>query len=88
MSRRHKGVTGSKKDHYSYTLKALTDVQENVLIRYINDLSARGLSPISQIVRNLVKELAGKDIGPNWVARFVKRKKDTLKSIYLAPINY
>ena len=88
LSRRYRGITGSKQDQYSYTLKALTDEQENVLVRYINNLSARGLSPTSQIVRNLAKELAGKDIGPNWVARFVKRKKDALKSIYLAPIDH
>ena len=88
LSRRHRGITGSKQDQYSYTLKALTDKQENVLVRYINNLSARDLSPISQIVRNLAKELAGKDIDPNWVARFVKRKKGLLTSIYLAPINH
>jgi hypothetical protein len=88
LSRRHRGITGSKQDQYSYTAKVLIDKQENVLIRYINDLSARGLSPISQIVKNLAEELAGKDIGQNWVLRFVKRKKDVLRSIYLAPINY
>src|SRR5450432_4078083 len=26
LSRRHRGITGSKKDHYSYTLKILIDV--------------------------------------------------------------
>jgi Tc5 transposase DNA-binding domain len=62
LSRRHKSITGSKQDQYSYTLKALTDVQENVLVRYINELSARGLSPTSQIVKNLAEELAGKDV--------------------------
>ena len=88
LSRRHRGVTGSKEDHYSYTLKALTDVQEKVLVRYINDLSARGLPPIPQIVKNLTKELAGKDVGRNWVGRFVERKKTVLKSIYLTPIDH
>ena len=65
LSRRHRGITGSKQDQYSYTAKTFTDVQENVLIRYINDLSARGLPPTSQIIRNLAKELAGKDISSN-----------------------
>ena len=65
LSRRHKGVTGSKEDHHSYTLKALTDVQEKVLVQYINDLSARGFPPIPQIVKNLAQELAGKDVGRN-----------------------
>jgi hypothetical protein len=88
LSRRHRGITGSKQDQYSYTAKAFTDEQENVLVRYINDLSARGLSPTSQIVKNLAEELAGKDISQNWVSRFVKRKKDVIKSIYLTSIDY
>ena len=88
LSRRHRGITGSKQDQYSYTAKALTDEQENVLVGYINNLSARGLLPISQIIKNLAEELAGKNIGQNWISRFVKRKKDVLKSIYLAPIDH
>jgi hypothetical protein len=47
LSRRHRGITGLKQDQYSYTLKALTDEQEDVLVRYINNLSTRGLLPIS-----------------------------------------
>jgi hypothetical protein len=43
LSRRHKSVIGSKKNQYSYTIKAFTNVQENVLIQYINDLNAREL---------------------------------------------
>jgi hypothetical protein len=54
------GITGSKDDQYSYAVKALTNEQENVLVRYINDLSAKGLPPTSQIVKNLAEEL--KDI--------------------------
>jgi hypothetical protein len=46
LSRRHRGLTGSQDDHHSYVLKALTDMQEDVLVRYINELSARGLSLI------------------------------------------
>jgi hypothetical protein len=63
-------------------------VQEDVLVRYINELSARGLLLTPQIVRNLAKELAGKDIGYNWVGRFVKRKKAVLKSVYLTTIDH
>jgi hypothetical protein len=47
LSRRHRGITGSKDDQYSYAVKVFTNEQENVLVRYINDLSARGLSLIS-----------------------------------------
>jgi hypothetical protein len=88
LSRRHRGVTGSKKDQYSYAAKTFINVQEDVLVRYINNLSIRGLPPISQIVKNFAKELAGKDIGYNWVGRFVERKKTLLKSVYLTIIDY
>ena len=47
LSRRHRGVTGSKEGQYSYSVKTLIDVQEGVLVRYINELSVRGLSLIS-----------------------------------------
>jgi hypothetical protein len=43
LSRRHRDITGSKKNQYSYTIKTLTNVQKNVLIQYINDLNAREL---------------------------------------------
>jgi hypothetical protein len=46
LSRRHKGLTGSQDDHHSYVFKALTDMQEDVLVRYINKLNTRGLLPI------------------------------------------
>jgi hypothetical protein len=32
LSRRHKNVTGSKKNQYSYTTKTFTNVQKDVLI--------------------------------------------------------
>jgi hypothetical protein len=88
LSRRHRGITGSKDDQYSYAVKALINEQENVLVRYINDFSARGLLPISQIVKNLAKELANKSLSHAWIGRFVKRKKGLLISIYLVPINH
>jgi hypothetical protein len=47
LSRRHRDIIGLKQDQYSYTLKAFIDEQEDVLIQYINNLSIRGLSPIS-----------------------------------------
>jgi hypothetical protein len=46
LSRRYRGVIGSKVDQYSYIVKAFTNMQEDVLIRYINDLNVRGLSLI------------------------------------------
>ena len=63
-------------------------MQEDVLVRYINDLNTRGLLLIFQIVKNLAEKLANKILSYNWVGRFVKRKKALLKSVYLTIIDY
>ena len=61
---------------------------EEVLIERINTLSARGLPPTPQFIANMVLELSGEQVGPNWVSRFVKRHDDDLSSIYLESIDY
>jgi hypothetical protein len=47
LSRRHRNVTDSKVDQYFYIIKAFTNVQKDVLIRYIDDLNTKGLSSTS-----------------------------------------
>jgi hypothetical protein len=63
-------------------------VEENVLVRYINKLNIRELSPISQIVKNLAEEIANKNLNSNWITRFLKRKKNIIRNVYLIIINY
>ena len=57
LSRRYRGLTGSKEDQYSYSAKALINVQKDVLVRYINDLSARGLL-LLECALTLARDLA------------------------------
>ena len=66
----------------------LTTTMEDVLVERINTLSARGMPPTPQIVRNLVSELSGTPVGKNWVSRFVKRRDNELCSVYLDSIDY
>jgi hypothetical protein len=63
-------------------------VEENVLVYYINKLNVREFPSISQIVKNLVEEIANKNLNPNWTTRFLKRKKNVIRNIYLTIINY
>jgi hypothetical protein len=60
----------------------LTNAQEEALIKQINKLSIRNMSPTSHIVKNLAEEICGRKIYKNWVANFVHRHKDRLKSQY------
>jgi hypothetical protein len=61
----------------------LTLVQEETLIKHINSLTDRGLSPTSRIVRNLAEEIIDGPIGKNWTGTFVRRYKDRLTSLHL-----
>jgi hypothetical protein len=63
-------------------------VEKNVLVRYINELNIRGLLLTFQIVKNFVEEIANKNLNPNWIIRFLKRKKNVIRSVYLIIINY
>jgi hypothetical protein len=63
-------------------------MQESILIQYINELSAKGLPPTSQLVKNFAEEIIGKELEQSWTGRFIQRYKNTLKSIYLTTINY
>jgi hypothetical protein len=65
LSRRYKDIIGSKEDQYSYIIKIFTNIQEDVLIRYINDLNIRGFPSIFQIIKNLSEELANKKLNYN-----------------------
>jgi len=57
-------------------------------VQYINDLTVRGLSPMSQIVKNLAEEILGLKLEYYWVGRLIERKKKLLKSLYLIIIDH
>jgi hypothetical protein len=87
IMRRHKGKTRSRAQFLSESSQNLTNEQEEVLIKYINRMTDRGMPPIAQIVKNLAEELIGKEVGKNWTSDFVKRYKTRLKSLYLSNID-
>ena len=65
LSKRYRGETGTKEEATSNSRKALTDMQEDALIRYINMLSARGLPPTPQIIKNLAEEIVNTKLDLN-----------------------
>jgi hypothetical protein len=75
LTKRFKGESISKQDAVSYISKTLTNAEENVLVRYINNLNARRLPSTFQIVKNLAEEIANKNLKFNWTTKFLQRKK-------------
>jgi len=86
LSRRHRNITGSRADGYD-SLSFLTKEQSKVLVNYVNDLTNRGLPPTVAMLRNFAQEIAGKQPGSRWAARWIEKQGTSLKSHYLTPIN-
>jgi hypothetical protein len=63
--RRIKGLTKTQQEANSFYHQCLTIDEEEVLISRINKLTDQGLPPISQIIRNLAKEIRGEPVGKN-----------------------
>ena len=85
--RRHKGICRSRQEFLAESCQCLNTEQEEILIKQINYLSARGLPPTSQIVKNMAEAIIGKEVGKNWTGRFVQRHERELKSLYLRNID-
>jgi hypothetical protein len=85
--RRHKRQTVSNREATSIHKQLLTDAQENVLLEHISKLTARGLPPTPQMLRNIVNKAVGHEVGECWVRRFCGRHKDRIKSLYLRGID-
>lgn len=87
LSRRFRGKTTSRQEATSIYHKYLTNTQEQLLIRHINQLTDKAIPTTSTFVKNLAQEICGHPLGKNWVSTFVKRYKDQLKSLYLCNID-
>src|SRR3954471_4437464 len=88
LRRRYIGASTSIKEFNSKSLKKLTSIQEEALIGHVNKLTDRGLPPTPQILKNIAEELSKTKLGPNWVARFCKRHRSRLASVYLRTIDH
>jgi hypothetical protein len=88
LSERFKGKSTTIEEATSYSRKQLTTTQEEALITYINKLNDRGFPPTPQILKNIAESIVHTTLGPNWVARFCKRYRTRLASIYLRTIDH
>ena len=67
LMRRYKCQTVSHHEAHSIHHKLLTDAQEEVLLSHISNLSARGLPPTPQILRNIVIKIVQHNIREAWI---------------------
>ncbi|KAH9203172.1 hypothetical protein DL95DRAFT_419258 [Leptodontidium sp. 2 PMI_412] len=65
LMRRWKGETRSRADFQSEVNQNLTNEQERLLIKQINNLTARSIPPTSQMVKNFAEEMMGRAMGKN-----------------------
>ena len=68
-------------------MRFLNTIQLKALIKYINDLTERGLPPTVAMVKNIIAKIVGRQPGYNWPTRWLAAHKDKLKLGYLALIN-
>ena len=79
LARRHKGASTSLNTRFE-NQQAIHPQQEQELLQYIKGLTRRGLPPTRAMIRNFASQIAKRELGVNWVDRFVKRYPDELIS--------
>ncbi|KNG45663.1 pogo transposable [Stemphylium lycopersici] len=77
LRRRHKGGQGSRAAK-NVNQRALSSQQEQVLIKHIEELTARRIPPTRDMIRNFASAIARKEVSEAWVTRFINRNKDTV----------
>jgi hypothetical protein len=81
LSKRYRGVTGSKEAHYN-NRRLLNEAQSRILIKWINGLTERGLPPTNAMLENFAREKSGKEPGKNWASRWKKAHSDKVIWLY------
>jgi hypothetical protein len=64
LSRRFHGISGSKEAQYNKQ-QLLSKEQSRALIKWINQLTKRGLPPTNSMLENFTREISSKEPGKN-----------------------
>ncbi|KAL3707102.1 hypothetical protein TMatcc_008115 [Talaromyces marneffei ATCC 18224] len=81
LSKRFRGSTGSTEAQYN-NQRLLSKEQSRALIKWINQLTKRGLPPTNSMLENFAREISGKEPGKNWASRWIKAHSDEVISRY------
>jgi hypothetical protein len=77
LGRRHQGKCGTRAGA-SHAQQLLLPQQEEVLLKYIVALTERALPPTKVMVHSFAAQISKKEVGINWVSRFLKRHQDRI----------
>ena len=83
LSRRHRGITAAR-GVVPHNNTLMSQEQLKGLIKYIDELTNRGLPPTNAMIRRFARDISGQWPGKNWVYNFVKSEKNTLRSGFLS----
>ncbi|KAH3991532.1 hypothetical protein HBI56_220310 [Parastagonospora nodorum] len=86
LSRRHKGLQPPREVKNSSQQK-LTPQQELELVRYIENLTKRGLPPTREMIQNFASHIAKERVSESWVTRFIHRHEIYLISQWTQPMD-
>jgi transposase-like protein len=81
LARRHKGASTPRTTTIN-NQRALHPHQEQELLRYIKRLTCQCLPPTRPMIRNFASQIAGRELGVNWVDRFCRRYSEDLISTW------
>jgi hypothetical protein len=77
LRRRHQGKCSTRVEA-AQERKNLSTQQEEELVKYIKNLTSKGLPTTRAMIQNFSSVVAKKEVGKSWVLRFLNRHKDTL----------
>ncbi|EED14978.1 conserved hypothetical protein [Talaromyces stipitatus ATCC 10500] len=81
LRRRFLRLTGPKQVQYD-NQRVLNHGQSQAFIKYINQLTEKGLPPTNRMLANFAEDICGKKPGKNWATRCLKSHSDQLISRY------
>jgi len=86
LARRHQGLASSRST-MAENQQALYPQQELELLRYIKKLTEQGLPPTRAMIRRFGSDIAKKELGKNWVDRYIQRHEVDLISRWATGID-
>ncbi|EED15464.1 hypothetical protein TSTA_049040 [Talaromyces stipitatus ATCC 10500] len=74
LSRRYRGVTGSKEEQYN-NQRLLNNQQSQKLVQWIDMLCEHGIPPTPSMIANFAHKITSRKPGKSWVSRWLEASK-------------